>query len=243
MRDFMLGVVMMDGRGQELTFGGQVMKNVAGYDVARLLAGSLGTLGLILEASVKVMPLPFAETTLRFSYDEATALNQLNSWGGLPMPLAGSVWQDGVLHLRLSGAEAAVKSACQRLGGERLDDAAALWLSLREQNHAFFAPALNQSASLWRLAVPTTAPALSLPGTQLIEWGGGQRWWLTDAPAATVRAAAQAVGGHATLFRNGSKPDGVFTPLPAPMLAIHKNLKQSFDPAGIFNPGRMYLDL
>ncbi|TMS56501.1 glycolate oxidase subunit GlcE [Imbroritus primus] len=241
LRDFVLGAVVMDGRGDIMHFGGQVMKNVAGYDVSRLLAGSLGTLGLVLEVSMKVLPLPVAHQTLRFELDEAQALLQVNRWGGQPLPITATAWTDNVLHVRLAGAAAAVSAAIGRLGGTPIDETEAhvLWSSLREQSHPWFAPAL-QGQTLWRIAVPSTAPVLSLPGTQLIEWGGGQRWWLTDAPAATVRAAAQAAGGHATLFRNGNKADGVFTPLSAPIAAIHTRLKDAFDPARIFNRGRMY---
>ncbi|MBB3005578.1 glycolate oxidase subunit GlcE [Cupriavidus alkaliphilus] len=246
LRDFVLGAQLMDGRGEVMDFGGQVMKNVAGYDVSRLLAGSLGTLGLILQVSVKVLPAPFDEATLRFEMAQAEAVRQLNQWGGQPLPLASSVWHAGVLHVRLSGAGAAVHAACARLGGERLDaaPAAALWQSLREQTHPFFAPA-HAGRALWRLAVPTVAAPLALPGAQLLEWGCGQRWWLPEegsakADAESVRAVAQAAGGHATLFRHGDKSMGVFTPLASPLAAIHRRLKETFDPAGIFNPQRMY---
>ena len=253
LRDFVLGVQLMDGRGEVLHFGGQVMKNVAGYDVSRLLTGSLGTLGLILEASLKVLPMPFDDATLRFALPQAEAIERLNRWGGQPLPIAASAWQDGVLDVRLSGATAAVRAACEKLGGDRVEpgEALALWAALREQSHPFFAPAHTRDAgrALWRIAVPTVAPPLDLPGAQLVEWGGGQRWWLApEADPATVsaesvRAIAQAAGGHATLFRNGDKAVGVFTPLSAPLAAIHKRLKATFDPAGIFNPQRLYTGL
>ncbi|AOY92798.1 glycolate oxidase subunit GlcE [Cupriavidus sp. USMAA2-4] len=245
LRDFVLGAQLMDGRGEVLNFGGQVMKNVAGYDVSRLLAGSLGTLGLILEVSLKVLPIPFADTTLRFAFDQQQALDALNTWGGRPLPIAASAWHDGALHVRLSGAEAALRAACAQLGGETVaeSESAALWQALREQSHAFFAP-VAAGRALWRIAVPGTAAPLALPGAQLVEWGGGQRWWLADDDsadtAAHVRAAAQAARGHATLFRNGDKSVGVFTPQPAPLAAIHARLKAAFDPAGIFNPQRLY---
>lgn len=248
LRDFVLGTRVMDGRGDVLSFGGQVMKNVAGYDVSRLMSGSLGTLGLILEVSLKVLPVPFDDATLRFALDQATALDRLNDWGGQPLPIAASAWHDGVLHLRLAGAAAALRAARERLGGEAVDaaQADALWRALREQSHAFFAP-VQAGRALWRIAVPTTAAPLALPGGQLIEWGGGQRWWLggsdSAADSAIVRAAAKAAGGHATLFRNGDKAVGVFTPLSAPVAAIHQRLKATFDPAGIFNPQRMYAGL
>jgi len=237
-RDFVLGATLIDGRGDVLRFGGEVMKNVAGYDVSRFLAGSLGTLGLIAEVSLKVLPRPVAEATLRFEMDEAAALHQLNVWAGQPLPVSASVWRGGVLHLRLSGAGAAVDAAVARLGGERLADAtaAALWRGLRDHRDDFFGDGLP----LWRLSVPSDALAVALPGEQLVEWGGAQRWLRSDAPVAEIRARAAALGGHATLFRGGAGRSDVFHPLPAPMQALQRNLKQAFDPAGIFNPGRLY---
>jgi glycolate oxidase FAD binding subunit len=237
-RDFVLGARMIDGRGELLHFGGEVMKNVAGYDVSRVLAGSLGTLGLIVEVSLKVLPRPVAEATLRFSMDEATALHQLNVWGGQPLPVSASVWHDGVLTLRLSGAAAAVDAAVARLGGERLPDAVAdvFWPGVRDQSDAFF----NGDAPLWRLSVPGDALAASLPGEQLVEWGGAQRWLRSEVSAKEIRARAEALGGHAMLFRHGERRGAVFHPLPATLMALQRNLKNAFDPAGVFNPGRMY---
>jgi glycolate oxidase FAD binding subunit len=243
LRDFVLGAKLMDGKGEVLTFGGQVMKNVAGYDVSRLLAGSMGTLGLLLEVSVKVLPLAYREATLRFSMNEADAIRMLNEWGGQPLPLSGSCWIDGVLALRLSGAQAAVDAALRSLGGahggELMPDCAGFWADLREQRHAFFAG----DAPLWRLSLPSTAGPLALGAPQLIEWGGAQRWLRADGDAATaqrIRAAASACGGHATLFRGGDKRIGVFQPLASAVAKIHQRLKAGFDPANIFNPGRMY---
>ena len=239
-RDFVLGAVLMDGKGEILHFGGQVMKNVAGYDVSRLLAGSLGTLGLILEVSVKVLPRPVAQTTLRFEMNEADALRQLNVWGGQPLPLSASCWHQGSLTVRLSGARAAVDAAVQKMGGAVLSDADGFWDSLREQSHAFFTEASQAPQGLWRISVPTVAEGLQLAGEQLIEWGGAQRWLKTTADAATIRAAAEKVGGHATLFKGGDKSVGVFHPLQPAVARIHRNLKNTFDPSGIFNRGRMY---
>ncbi|RJG15764.1 glycolate oxidase subunit GlcE [Massilia cavernae] len=239
LRDFMLGAKLMDGKGQELTFGGQVMKNVAGYDVSRLLAGSLGTLGLLLEMSVKVLPRAVREATLRFEASEIEALRMLNEWGGQPLPVSASCWSDGVLFIRLSGAEAAVDAAVRSLGGEGVADADTFWKSLREQQHAFFADA----ECLWRLSVPTAAGAIILKGEQLIEWGGAQRWLKAGSDAETaqkIRRTAAAVGGHATLFRGGDKGVGVFHPLAPAVAKIHERLKTAFDPSHIFNPGRMY---
>lgn len=239
-RDFVLGTTLMDGKGDVLNFGGQVMKNVAGYDVSRLLAGSLGTLGLILEVSIKVLPRPFAQHSLQFSMSEEEALTMLNTWGGQPLPISASCWHDGQLAVRLSGAQAAVDAAIAKMGGNDLPDADAFWDSLREQSHAFFSDAANSAAGLWRVSVPTFAPVMNLPGTQLVEWGGAQRWLRTTADAATIRAAAATAGGHATLHRGGDKSVGVFHPLAPAIERIHRNLKNAFDPAGIFNSGRMY---
>jgi glycolate oxidase FAD binding subunit len=243
-RDFVLGAVLMDGKGELLHFGGKVMKNVAGYDVSRLLAGSLGVFGLIAEVSLKVLPRPVAECTVRLHMPEDEALRRLNEWGGQPLPISASSWHDGVLTVRLSGARLAVDAARRRIGGERLDDAEAEdgWRALREHDGAFFTAA----GSLWRLSLPTVAPplapSLAPRGAQLIEWGGAQRWLQTDADAATVRAAATSAGGHATLFRGGDRAAGVFQPLAPAVHAIHRQLKNAFDPAGVFNRGRMYKD-
>jgi glycolate oxidase FAD binding subunit len=235
-RDFVLGAVLMDGRGEVLRFGGQVMKNVAGYDVSRLLAGSLGTLGLILEVSLKVLPVPLREASLRFEMSEIDALARLNAWAGQPLPISASCWHQGVLSLRLSGADAAVEAAQRRLGGEVTDDA--LWAALRDQTHAYFS-----GGSLWRMSVPSHASAIILRGEQLIEWGGAQRWLkVDDADVDSIRRTVAACGGHATLFRGGDKHVGVFHPLTPAVAKIHQRLTQSFDPAGIFNPGRMYAD-
>jgi glycolate oxidase FAD binding subunit len=242
-RDFVLGAQLMNGRGEVLRFGGQVMKNVAGYDVSRLLAGSLGTLGLILEASIKVLPKPVAETTLLLEMGQQQALDALNAWAGQPLPLSASVWHDGALTLRLSGAQAAVKAARQRLGGQDVSDADVFWRSLREQNHHFFGAA--ERRSLWRFSLPSTAPALAFEPAQpqLIEWGGAQRWLASSADPATMRALASEHGGHATLFRGDPGRAGAFGPLEPAVMAIHRHLKQVFDPCGVFNPGRMYQEL
>jgi glycolate oxidase FAD binding subunit len=244
-RDYVLGATLLNGRGEVLSFGGQVMKNVAGYDVSRLLAGSLGVLGVICEVSLKVLPQPPATRTLRFEMDQATALKMLNEWGGQPLPLSASAWWEGTLVLRLAGAAAAVDAAQARLGGETVEPAmaAGFWAGLRDHGDEFFtgaARALASGAGLWRLSLPQTAPPLKLSGEQLVEWGGAQRWLCTSTPAGQLREMASAAGGHATLFRGGDRSAGVFASLKAPLDRIHRQLKAAFDPEGLFNPGRLY---
>jgi glycolate oxidase FAD binding subunit len=239
-RDFMLGVKLVDGTGQVLDFGGQVMKNVAGYDVSRFVAGSLGTLGVIAEATLKVLPRPVAEATLEFACDEAEAIRRLNAWGGQPLPLSASFWFEGRLWLRLSGAEAAVAAAVGKLGGKPSRGAAAWWQAVREQTHAAYAGPL-----LWRLALPSTTAPLALDGLRAIEWGGGLRWYASEAEPAAVRAAAAAAGGHAVLYRAPESMrcrEGAFAPLSPALLALHRRLKKAFDPRGILNPGRLYAE-
>lgn len=239
-RDFILGVCLIDGRGEVLHFGGEVMKNVAGYDVSRVLTGSLGSLGLLARVSLKVLPRPVAEASLRFSMDEAAALRQLNLWGGQPLPISASAWHRGELSLRLSGAAAAVDAAIARLGGKRLSDgdAEAFWTGLRDHTAAFFA--VRTGENLWRLSLPSDAPPLELDGSQLVEWGGAQRWLWTGAAPWDLRARVAGLGGHATLFRHDGRCGEVFHPLPAPLFKLQRNLKNAFDPAGILSPGRLY---
>ena len=238
-RDFVLGVRVMDGRGECLAFGGQVMKNVAGYDVSRVMAGSLGTLGLILEVSLKTLPMPVAEATLRLELPEARALELLNRWAGRPLPISATAWTGGDLGVRLSGATAAVRAACEKIGGEVIEPAQAerFWRGMRDQTEPFHT---DTTMPIWRLSVPTSAPPLAIAGAQMIEWGGAQRWFASNADAKVIRETAVRVGGHATLFRGGDKSVGVFQPLAPTIARIHRNLKAEFDPAGIFNRGRMY---
>ncbi|MBK9594531.1 MAG: glycolate oxidase subunit GlcE [Rhodocyclales bacterium] len=235
-RDYVLGVKLLSGSGEILNFGGQVMKNVAGYDVSRLVTGAMGTLGLLLEVSLKVLPKPHAEATLRLELPQDKAIEAINRWGGQPLPLSATCWNDGLLSVRLSGARAAVAAARERIGGEAVAGAEGFWRALREQQMDFF----SGEAALWRLSLPSKAAPLDLPGSPLIEWGGAQRWLKSDAPATALREAAARAGGHATLFRGGDKSMGVFQPLPEPLLQIHRNLKRAFDPQGLFNPGRLY---
>jgi glycolate oxidase FAD binding subunit len=240
-RDFVLGVRMLDGKGDDLKFGGRVMKNVAGYDVSRLMAGSLGTLGVLVEVSLKVLPLPAAEATLLLKRSEVEALNLMNRWAARPLPITATAYRDGDLGVRLSGARVAVDAAAKKIGGTPVepDRADRFWAGIREQTDSFFAGA----EPLWRLSVKSTTSPLALSGRQLIEWGGALRWLRSTADATTIRDAAARAGGHATLFRGGDRTKGAFHPLPPVLMKLHRNLKQAFDPSGILNPGRLYPDL
>lgn len=259
-RDYVLGVQMVNGLGQHLRFGGQVIKNVAGYDVSRLMVGSLGTLGLITEVSLKVLPLPAAEATLVFQVGQAQALEQLHRWGGQPLPLNASCWvrddtapgQPELLFVRLRGAAAAVEAACVRmcadLPGQRLDNAVAMpdWERLRHQTLPFF-NAPNAGQVLWRLSLPPTAPVLDLPGPQLVEWQGGLRWiWAPAEAAPALQTAARRVGGSAMIFvaadANPMRAKAEFDTSNAAALAVARRVQQQFDPHGIFNPQRLYPD-
>jgi glycolate oxidase FAD binding subunit len=245
-RDFVLGLRVIDGSGEALTFGGQVMKNVAGFDVSRLMTAALGTLGVITEVSLKCLPRPVAETTRVFECSADESIRKANEWGGQPLPLSATCYAQGRLAVRLSGARPAVDAAARKLGGEALADAAAFWRSVRDQSHGFFAGA--DGDALWRLSVKSTAPYSDLGAEQLIEWGGALRWLRPRAgalpiDAAKLRAFAAANGGHATLFRGADRAAGVFHPLPPSLLALHRRLKATFDPARILNRGRMYGEL
>lgn len=235
-RDVVLGVRCVNGRGEILTFGGRLMKNVAGFDAARLMAGSLGTLAVLLEVTLRVDPVPEASLTVSLECGMAEAIERLAAWGRLPLPLAGACHLDGRLHLRLEGAEASVREAAARLGGEARAEDGGLWAGLRDHALPFFSG--DDPRPLWRLSLPPATPPLPLPGDWLLDWGGAQRWLRTDAPAGAVRAAAERAGGHATCFRGeGIEP---FHPLPPAALALHRRIKAAFDPAGILNPGRMH---
>lgn len=232
-RDAVLGCRIVNGQGEVLAFGGQVMKNVAGFDVSRLMSGALGTLGLLLEISVKVLPRPECETTLCFECSLAEGRGRMIRWGGGGLPITGMAW-DGRLHLRLAGSEQAVLAAARRVGGDGEGEAAAFWDGLREQTHPFF----SGEGDLWRLSLPPAGDVGSLSGTWLIDWGGAQRW--LRAPVAgpdEVFAAAQAAGGHARLFRGANPAAMRCAPLAPALAALHRRVKAAFDPAGILNRG------
>ena len=241
-RDFVLGCRLIDGCGQVLDFGGRVVKNVAGYDIHKTMAGAMGTLGVLAEVSLKVLPAPEREITLQFECSAAAARGMLHARMGQPLPLTAGFWDNGVLFVRLGGSAAGVEAAASRLGGERLDRRinADLWLAVREQLLPAFRPPENEDVRLWCVSVPDTAPELELDGTFCMEWGGGLRWYQTGLPADEIRAAASKVGGHATLFRGALRAGETAFTLPQEnVLRIQRRLKKLFDPHNIMNPGRM----
>jgi glycolate oxidase FAD binding subunit len=231
-----LGVTCVNGQGEFLRFGGQVMKNVAGYDVSRLMVGAMGTLGAILDVSFKVLPMPETEQTRVYEVSKEMAISKMNEWAGQPLPLSAACYLKDELRIRLSGTEAGVVAAARELGGVQDPEGGLFWQALREQCLPFF----ESADVLWRLVVPPATPPLGLAGDTLVDWGGAQRWLSTSQGDDAVRAAVRAVDGHATRFRGGDRSLNVFHPLTSGLATLHRNLKNAFDPGGILNPGRLY---
>jgi len=230
-RDFVLGTRIINGKGEILRFGGEVMKNVAGYDVSRLMVGALGSLGVLLEVSLKVLPKPAREVTLCFEMPADKAIQTMNTWGAQPLPLSAACHAGETLYVRLSGTELGVQAARAKLCGKPMDKGNDFWREIREHRHSFF----QNDVPLWRLSVPPAALPIDLPGKWLIDWGGAQRWLKSDASATDIRMQAEKAGGHATLFRHAKQNGATFHPLPAQLATLHQNLKRAFDPDGIMN--------
>lgn len=238
-RDNVLGVTVINGRGERLRFGGEVMKNVAGYDLSRIMAGSLGTLALLLEISVKVVPIPDQEVTHVRSADPKQAIALMNAWASKPLPISAT-WHDGDnLYVRLSGTENGINAGLKVVAGEPLDRGETFWRSVREQGNPFF----MDDMPLWRLSVPPATAPLTMPAKMAMEWNGALRWLKTEAHSSEIRHSVERVGGHATLFRGGDRSSEIFHPLSPVLHKVHVNIKRSLDPEGIYNPGRMYRDL
>jgi len=235
-RDFVLGTRVLNGKGEILSFGGEVMKNVAGYDVSRLMTGAMGTLGVLLEVSLKVLPRPEQSTTLVQPASLAEAQQTIAHWSARPLPLSAICFHGDSLYVRLAGSPNSVSAASRIMGGEQLPEGEAFWQAVREQRHDFF----SQDRPLWRISLAADAGELALEGDTFYDWGGALRWLYTDAPVQQVRQAAQQYDGHATLFRAMAPRDEVFHPLPDQLMRLHRTLKQAFDPHRVFNPGRMY---
>ncbi|NOT17727.1 MAG: glycolate oxidase subunit GlcE [Sulfuriferula sp.] len=239
-RDFLLGCHVLNGQADLLHFGGEVMKNVAGYDAARLMAGAMGTLGVLLDVSLKVLPMPLHKLTLvQTGICAADALVKMNELAGKALPLSASAWVNGDLYLRFSGAASTIAAVKQNLAGDALAEDEAFWLAIRELQHGFFEGELP----LWRIALPQVAVQPEVAGDWLIEWGGAQRWLRSDAPAELIRAQVAALGGHAAILHGGDRTGEIFQPLSAGVALLHQRLKLAFDPARILNPRRMYENL
>jgi glycolate oxidase FAD binding subunit len=242
-RDFLLGCKLINGKGEILSFGGEVMKNVAGYDVSRLMAGAMGTLGVLLEVSLKVLPKSEMESTQRFQCSAAEALDKIHALSQTPLPLSASSFHESILRIRLSGATEAVKAAIDTVGGETMADAGQYWHQLKEQRLEFF----TAEKPLWRISIASDTESLGLPADYdkddcLYEWGGALRWLKSEVPAEVIQRAAAGVDGHAGLFRQHGN-SGLFQPLTPGLMRIHQNLKRAFDPENILNPGKLYPEL
>ena len=233
-RDFVIGVQIVDGQGERLRFGGRVIKNVAGYDVSRLMVGAHGALGVLLEISLRVLPGKH-EITRQLSLDEANAIERVNSWAARGLPLSGSCHHAGILSVRLAGAPAVLDRVGKEIGGEVVQDGSQFWRSIRDHTAPFFAKARE----LWRASVPPTTQHLNVGGEQLIEWGGALRWIATDLDAHTLRAELAARGGQSLLFRSSRAASASLHPAMSPVLAkLHIELKRVFDPHAVLNCSR-----
>jgi len=231
-RDFVLGVRAINGHAKSVRYGGETIKNVAGYDLPRLYAGSLGAFGVLLEASLRVLPVP--ETEVMLVLEPTDPLQAMIDWQRRPWPLSGLCVDGGRVCLRLSGTADGVNAARRQIGGDELGEGAAFWRALRDLELPFFAG----DAPLWRVSLPPATPPLDLPGDWLLDWGGAQRWLRSPAPSAQVWAAATAAHGHATLVRGGDRSGGVFQPVSAAQATVEKRLKAELDPAGVFGGGK-----
>lgn len=238
-RDFVLGVKILNGKGEIMRFGGEVMKNVAGFDLARLMAGAMGVLGVVLEVSLRIIPRPPVEKTLVLEHPQpAAAIALFNRLAARPLPLSAAAWHAGETRIRLSGGALGVKRAAEAVGGEEDVGGGQFWQRLRDHELPFF----QNRRQLLRVSAPPAAELGALDAPQLVDWGGAQRWLAGDADGEAVRERVARHGGHLTRFRHGDRRGAVFQPLAAPLHALHLGLKRAFDPAGILNPGRLYRD-
>lgn len=237
-RDCILGTEILNGKGESLRFGGKVMKNVAGYDVSRLMCGALGTLGVLMSVSLRLLPKPPCEQTIALTLDSATAINKMNQWANTPMPISATYYDGSELYVRLSSSTSAVEACIKEISGNLAENDELFWASIKEQTHEFF----NSDMPLWRISVPPNTQTLNIPGASVMEWNGALRWYKSDADENIIRSEVERVGGHANLFK-GNVTDQVFHPVPSPSMKLHKKLKQVFDPAGILNPGKMFAEL
>jgi len=232
-RDVLLGCRLLTGTGDVMRFGGEVMKNVAGYDVSRLMAGAQGSLGVILEVSLKVLPAPSKTITLTQTLSESEAQQKMRELAARPMPLSGACYFNGQLYIRLSGAHASVNAWSKKIGGERLAENNTFWERLRDHKLDFF----DRPSPVWRISLPPAAPAIACAESSLIDWAGGQRWIISNVASEEIKNEAQALKGHAKQFYGNASPEPWAMSSQPALAPIHKRLKETFDPKRIFNPG------
>ncbi len=237
-RDCILGTEILNGKGELLRFGGKVMKNVAGYDLSRLMCGALGTLGVLMSVSLRLLPKPACEQTIALTLDSNKAISKMNQWASTPMPISATFYDGHDLYIRLSSSTSAIEACKKEIGGESIEEQDIFWTNIKEQTHNFF----NSDKPLWRISVPPNTETLNISGESVIEWNGALRWHISNVDENSIRTEARRVGGHATLFK-GNTTDQVFHPLSKPSMKLHKKLKQALDPAGILNPGKMFAEL
>ena len=238
-RDFILGSTIINGKAEYIHFGGEVMKNVAGYDVSRLMCGAMGTLGVLMDLSLKVLPKPESELTLVFEMETEDALLKVHQLARQSLPISATCFDDEMLHIRLSGTEGAIRAACGQLGGDKVPAGESFWQRLKEHELDFF----QQKKNIWRISLASNSPLLNLAGQQLYEWNGALRWLASDEEEYTIRQEVTRHGGHAICFRQHRKSEQVFHPLESGLLKVHRELKRAFDPEAILNPGRMYAEI
>ncbi len=236
-RDCILGAEIINGKGEYLQFGGKVMKNVAGYDISRLMCGALGTLGILMSITLRLIPKPTCEHTIAISLNTSDAILKMNEWANTPMPITATFYDGKDLYIRLSGSLSTIETCTEYIGGELIDWNDIFWTNIKEHGHEFFLTDLP----LWRISVPPSTAPLNIPGPCVIEWDGALRWYATEANAEDIRFEVERMGGHACLFR-GITTQQIFHPLSLVSINIHRKLKHAFDPAGILNPGRIYAE-
>ncbi len=238
-RDFVLGCKIINGKGEILHFGGEVMKNVAGYDVSRLMCGAMGTLGVLLELSIKVLPKPATEITLIHEMKVNQSLLKVHQLNRLALPISATSFDENNLYIRLSGSQVAVSAATKLVGGDKVKAGDDYWLKLKEHQMEYF----KQENTLWRLSLASNTPVLKLSGKTLYEWSGAQRWLISDEDEMVIRDKVTKQGGHAICYRQHQQPDNIFHPLDSSLLKLHQKIKHAFDPCSIFNPGKMYTEI
>ena len=236
-RDHVLGVNLINGDAEYLRFGGQVMKNVAGYDLSRLQAGAMGGLGLMTEISLKVLPKPATTRTLKFAMGQAEAITRMNEMSGQPKPMTAAYWYNDELFIRLAGAASAVDATAASWGGDELEpeQAKQVWSNLQDQDSDLY-----KADKVWRFSVRSNAAVFDLAGDALINWGGAERWYTNDLSLEEMASMAEAAGGQVSLYRGGDRSSEVMHPQTKPVQTLQQRIKHSIDPNGLLNPGRVF---